>query len=318
MAILTPGDLGNTVNAAQPAGQVLAQVGGKPITEEDVTRFIQAMGRNGQAYNNPKGRAAVLEQMIAQRLFLLDAQRNLYEREPAFKAQLAAVKEQLLMEYAITKCIQSVRVTEEEVRAYYDAHKDDLQAEESVNASHILVDSEEKANSILADIRAGKISFEDAARQYSTCPSGKQGGSLGDFARGQMVPEFDQAVFALQEGELTGPVKTQFGYHLIRMNKKNEATPISYADIREELYQQVMQEKQQEAYQKKINQLKISRRQDVRQIAGAPSRSPGAPAFRNAAEGAFGRSRKGGQPCRIKAYWTPWRSRSGRRSSRFP
>lgn len=256
MAILTPGDLGNTVNA-QPAGQVLAQVGGKPITEGDVTRFIQAMGRNGQAYNNPKGRAAVLEQMIAQRLFLLDAQRNLYEREPAFKAQLAAVKEQLLMEYAITKCIQSVRVTEEEVRAYYDAHKDDLQAEESVNASHILVDSEEKANSILADIRAGKISFEDAARQYSTCPSGKQGGSLGDFARGQMVPEFDQAVFALQEGELTGPVKTQFGYHLIRMNKKNEATPISYADIREELYQQVMQEKQQEAYQKKINQLKI-------------------------------------------------------------
>lgn len=256
MAILTPGDLGNTVNA-QPAGQVLAQVGGKPITEEDVTRFIQAMGRNGQAYNNPKGRAAVLEQMIAQRLFLLDAQRNLYEREPAFKAQLAAVKEQLLMEYAITKCIQSVRVTEEEVRAYYDAHKDDLQAEESVNASHILVDSEEKANSILADIRAGKISFEDAARQYSTCPSGKQGGSLGDFARGQMVPEFDQAVFALQEGELTGPVKTQFGYHLIRMNKKNEATPISYTDIREELYQQVMQEKQQEAYQKKINQLKI-------------------------------------------------------------
>lgn len=256
MAILTPGDLGNTVNA-QPAGQVLAQVGGKPITEEDVTRFIQAMGRNGQAYNNPKGRAAVLEQMIAQRLFLLDAQRNLYEREPAFKAKLAAVKEQLLMEYAITKCIQSVRVTEEEVRAYYDAHKDDLQAEESVNASHILVDSEEKANSILADIRAGKISFEDAARRYSTCPSGKQGGSLGDFARGQMVPEFDQAVFALQEGELTGPVKTQFGYHLIRMNKKNEATPISYADIREELYQQVMQEKQQEAYQKKINQLKI-------------------------------------------------------------
>ena len=123
MAILTPGDLGNTVNA-QPAGQVLAQVGGKPITEEDVTRFIQAMGRNGQAYNNPKGRAAVLEQMIAQRLFLLDAQRNLYEREPAFKAQLAAVKEQLLMEYAITKCIQSVRVTEEEADACHPARTD--------------------------------------------------------------------------------------------------------------------------------------------------------------------------------------------------
>lgn len=257
MAILTPGDLNGSLNNTQPTGRVLAQVGGKPITEEDVTRFIQALGRNGQAYNNPQGRAAVLDQLIAQRLFLLDAQRNLYEREPAFKAQLAAVKDQLLMEYSITKCLQGVRVTEEEVKAYYEAHKDELQADESVNASHILVDSEEKAEQLLAAIRAGEISFEDAARQSSTCPSGQQGGSLGDFARGQMVPEFDQAVFALEEGELCGPVKTQFGYHLIRLNKKNAATPISYADIREELYQQVSQEKQQEAYQKKINQLKI-------------------------------------------------------------
>lgn len=256
MAILTPGDLSGSLNT-QPTSRVLAQVDGKPITEEDVSRFIQAMGRNGQAYNTPQGRAAVLDQLIAQRLFLLDAQRNLYEREPAFKAQLAAVKDQLLMEYSITKCLQGVRVTEEEVKAYYNEHKDDLQAEASVNASHILVDSEDRANELLADIRAGKISFEDAARQHSTCPSGKQGGSLGDFAQGQMVPEFDQAVFSMEEGELRGPVKTQFGYHIIRLNKKNEASPISYSDIREELYQQVSQEKQQEAYQKKINQLKL-------------------------------------------------------------
>jgi hypothetical protein len=92
------------------------------------------MGRNGQAYNNPQGRAAVLEQLIAQRLFLLDAQRNLYEREQAFKDQLAAVKEQLLMEYAISKCVESVRVTEEDVRGYYDSHKDEMMDEETVNA----------------------------------------------------------------------------------------------------------------------------------------------------------------------------------------
>lgn len=256
MAILTPGDFGSPLNS-KPTSGVLAQVGGKPITEEDVTRFIQAMGRNGQAYNDPKGRAAVLEQLIAQRLFLLDAQRNLYEREPAFKAQLASVKDQLLMEYSITKCLQSVRVTEEEVRGYYDQHKDELQADESVNASHILVDSQEKAEQLLDEIRSGKTSFEDAARQHSTCPSGQQGGSLGDFSRGQMVPEFDQAVFSMEEGELRGPIKTQFGYHLIRLNKKNEADPLSYSDVREELYRLVTQEKQQEAYQKKVNQLKI-------------------------------------------------------------
>ena len=252
--ILTPNSFGSNT---QPQSPVLASVNGKAITEEDVTRFIMAMGRNGQAYNNPQGRAAVLEQLIAQRLFLLDAQRNLYEREQAFKDQLAAVKEQLLMEYAITKCVESVRITEEEVRSYYDSHKEEMTEGETVNASHILVDSEDKANEILASINAGEITFEDAARQHSTCPSSQQGGSLGDFGRGQMVPEFDTACFEMAEGEVRGPVKTQFGYHIIRLNKKNAAEALSYNDVRSQLYEQLTREKQQAAYQSKINQLKI-------------------------------------------------------------
>ncbi len=252
--ILTPNSFGTN---PQPTAKVLAQVNGKAITEEDVTRFIMAMGRNGQAYNNPQGRAAVLEQLIAQRLFLLDAQRNLLEREQAFKDQLAAVKEQLLMEYAIGKCVESVRVTEDEVRGYYDSHKDEMQEDETVNASHILVDSEDKANELLAAINAGEITFEDAAKNNSSCPSSAQGGSLGDFGRGQMVPEFDTACFEMEEGEVRGPVKTQFGYHLIRLNKKNPAETLSYNDVRSQLYEQLTREKQQAAYQSKINQLKI-------------------------------------------------------------
>ena len=252
--ILTPNSFGTN---PQPTAKVLAQVNGKPITEEDVNRFIMAMGRNGQAYNNPQGRAAVLEQLIAQRLFLLDAQRNLLERDQAFKDQLAAVKEQLLMEYAISKCVESVRVTEDEVRGYYDSHKEEMTEGETVNASHILVDSEDKANELLAAINAGEISFEDAAKQNSSCPSSAQGGNLGDFGRGQMVPEFDTACFEMEIGEVRGPVKTQFGYHLIRLNAKNAAEPLSYNDVRAQLYEQLTREKQQAAYQSKINQLKI-------------------------------------------------------------
>ena len=253
--ILTPGSFG--ANNQQPTARVLAQVNGKAITDEDVTRFIMAMGRNGQAYNNPQGRAAVLEQLIAQRLFLLDAQRNLLEREQAFKDQLATVKEQLLMEYAISKCVESVRVTEDEVRGYYDAHKEEMTEGETVNASHILVDSEDKANELLAALGAGEITFEDAAKQNSSCPSSAQGGNLGDFGRGQMVPEFDTACFEMEIGEVRGPVKTQFGYHLIRLNKKNPAEALSYNDVRAQLYEQLTREKQQAAYQSKINQLKI-------------------------------------------------------------
>ncbi len=252
--ILTPGSLGANPTPTSP---VLAQVNGKPITSEDVDRFIAAMGRNGQAYNNPQGRAAILEQLIAQKLFLLDAQRNLLEREQAFKDQLAAVKEQLLMEYAIGKCVDAVRINEDEVKAFYEAHKDELDGGETVNASHILVDSEEKANEILAAIRAGEIPFEDAAKAHSSCPSAAEGGSLGDFGRGQMVPEFDKACFEMEVGEICGPVKTQFGYHLIRLNGKKAGETIPYADIRPQLQEQVLREKQQAAYQSKINQLKI-------------------------------------------------------------
>ncbi len=237
--------------------KIVASVGGKPITEADVSREIARMGQRGQSYNTPQGRAMVLEQLINKRLFLLDAQRNLYEREPAFKEQLQAIKEEMLTSYAVQKAVERVRVTEEEVKKYYEENKDKFVSGTNYNASHILVDSEEKANELLSQIQAGEITFEDAARQFSTCPSGKQGGDLGDFTSGQMVPEFENACAAMEVGQTAGPVKTQFGYHIIRLNKKEEGGDVKYADIREELTEALRGEKQQAAYQSKINQLKL-------------------------------------------------------------
>ena len=237
--------------------KIVASVGGKPITVADISREIARMGQRGQSYNTPQGRAMVLEQLINKRLFLLDAQRNLYEREPAFKEQLQAIKEEMLTSYAVQKAVERVRVTEEEVKKYYEENKDKFVSGTNYNASHILVDSEDKANELLGQINAGEITFEDAARQFSTCPSGKQGGELGDFTSGQMVPEFENACAAMEPGQTTGPVKTQFGYHIIRLNKKEEGGDVKYADIREELTEALRGEKQQAAYQSKINQLKL-------------------------------------------------------------
>ena len=103
----------------------------------------------------------------------------------------------------------------------------------------------------------GKISFEDAARENSSCPSGANGGSLGEFTRGQMVPEFDQACFSMEVGSISEPVKTQFGYHVIKLTAKNEPEQMSFDDVKESLKQQMLAEKQQNAYESKINQLKI-------------------------------------------------------------
>lgn len=87
-------------------------------------------------------------------------------------------------------------------------------------ASHILVDSQEKANDLKARCAAGE-DFADLAKENSGCPSGKQGGSLGQFGQGQMVPEFDAVIFGdLPLGEVSEPVKTQFGYHLIKVEQR--------------------------------------------------------------------------------------------------
>jgi peptidyl-prolyl cis-trans isomerase C len=91
----------------------------------------------------------------------------------------------------------------------------------SASARHILVKSEDECNKIKQEIEGG-VSFADAAKQHSQCPSGRDGGALGEFRPGQMVPEFDQVVFKDEVGKVHGPVKTQFGYHLIEITERND------------------------------------------------------------------------------------------------
>ncbi len=238
--------------------KTLANVGGFPITDADVDNFLMGLGQRGAAYNTPEGRKMILTQLINNKLLLLDAKRNLLEGEAEFRERLSALKDQLLTSYASEKLIRAVSVSDKETEAYYEEHKAELVGEESVSASHILVETEEAALEILAKINGGEMSFEDAAKEYSSCPSKENGGSLGEFGRGQMVPEFDKKVFEMKPGEITAePVKTQFGYHLIKLDSKTEAREIPYAEIKDRLKELVLQEKQKKAYDSKINQLKI-------------------------------------------------------------
>lgn len=237
--------------------KILATVGGLAITEADLSALMAALGPRAEQYATPEGRRALIEELVAQKLFLLDAQKNLYEAEAAFAAQLKRAKESLLTEYAIRKTIDRADVKEEEVRAFYDENLDKFTEGETVNASHILVESEEKAREIAEEIAGGALTFEEAAKKYSSCPSKEAGGNLGEFGRGQMVPEFEAAAFTQEVGTVGAPVKTQFGYHLVRVNAKSEAKPISYNDARESVYRKLLADKQQAAYRSRINQLKI-------------------------------------------------------------
>lgn len=237
--------------------KVLAVVGGKAITEEDIQRALMNMGQRANQYNNPQGKKILLEQMINKELILLDAKKNLMEHDAEFKVELEKLKNELLANFYVDKFLRQVKVSDEEIKKYFDEHPEDFAGEETVSARHILVESEEKANDILNRVQTGEMSFEDAAKAFSSCPSSAQGGDLGEFGRGQMVPEFDAACFEMAEGEVRGPVKTQFGFHLIKLEKKNPPRAITFEEAKGPLSQQLLGEAQQKSYQSKVNQLKI-------------------------------------------------------------
>ena len=239
------------------AEKILATVGELAVTETEVQEMIGALMQRGQNFNNPQGIDMIVEQLIGKKLLLMDARKNLYEYNEDFKRDLQKVKEEMLTNFALQKALEKVNVTDDEVKAYYDENKDSFKKGESVQASHILVDTEEKANEILAKITKGEVSFEDAARDNSSCPSSQNGGSLGEFTKGQMVPEFDEAVFNMEVGEVKGPVKTQFGFHIIKLTGKTPETLMEFEDVKPSVKEMLMGQKQQKAYESKINQLKI-------------------------------------------------------------
>ena len=157
---------------------------------------------------------------------------------------------------AMRDTLQGIEVTDEELKEYYEANQAQYQKGATVSAKHILVASEEKCNEILAAITSGEKVFEEAAQEFSTCPSGQRGGDLGVFGKGQMVPEFEQAAFAAEIGQVVGPVKTQFGFHLIKVEAKNEPEVSKFEEVKETIRRSVLQQKQNKVYGETVAALK--------------------------------------------------------------
>ncbi|MGJ8556775.1 MAG: peptidylprolyl isomerase, partial [Sulfitobacter geojensis] len=136
--------------------------------------------------------------------------------------------------------VMAAPVDEEAVKAAYDAQYTDQEAGEEYNASHILVETEEEANTIKTALDDG-ADFAELAREKSTGPSGPGGGSLGWFGAGMMVPSFEAAVVAMEPGAVSAPVETQFGWHVIKLNETRKTEAPALDDVREELELQVRQ-----------------------------------------------------------------------------
>ena len=224
--------------------KVLAIVNGKEITENDVKANISRFPKERQSqFYNEEGRKQFLDQMISFELIYNEGLKNGIEKDEQYLIQLEIAKKELLTQASINKLLSEVSVSDSEIEDYYNSNKDMFISPIKVTAKHILVSSKEKANEIRTEIQSGK-SFEEAAKEYSSCPSKAEGGSLGSFSKGQMVPEFEEVAFNLELGVVSEPVKTQFGFHLIKVEDKEESNSKSFDEVKERIRNNILQERQ--------------------------------------------------------------------------
>ena len=236
--------------------KVLAEVNGKKITGVDYNLFIDSLNPQlKQYFGGEELNKDVVNELVYQALLYEDAMEKGMDKEDEFIQVVEKTKESMLKTYALGKLLATAEVKDEDIRKFYEENKDAFKQAESADASHILVAEEDKAREIYEKIKNGG-DFEELAREFSTCPSKEKGGDLGTFTRGQMVKEFEDAVFENEVGTITEPVKTQFGYHIIKINQKNDARELSFDEVKDRIVEQVRRQKEQEIYNKKITELK--------------------------------------------------------------
>lgn len=237
--------------------EVLAVIAGEEITQADYNEFLQKIPEEQRAYaEHPQAKQYYMDQFIAFNLFAKSGEDEKLDETEEYKEIMGKMRKEILSQLSMAKIVEAVSVTEDEAKEFYDANKDDFVKGDTVQAKHILVDTEDKAKEIYDAIQKEEITFEDAAKQYSSCPSKEKGGDLGEFGRGQMVKEFEDAAFAAEIGKMTEPVKTQFGYHLIKTESRSEARTQDFEEVKDQIAQSLLQQKRAGAFNEKIQELK--------------------------------------------------------------
>lgn len=217
-----------------------ATVNGKSIPTKIVELNFNNLPANLREERADELRTQIVEKLIEQELVVQDAMKQDLHKTDALKDQIRQLKRNYLYQQAIATQIDAF-VTEERLAAEFNSLKDAM-AKPGVKARHILSETEKDSKNIIKKLEKGE-DFAKLAEELSTGPSAKNGGDLGWFSNGQMVPEFETAAFALEKGTFTKePVKTQFGWHVILVEDKNEKMQPTYEAVEPQL-RQAMQQK---------------------------------------------------------------------------
>jgi len=239
---------------------IVAKVNGVAISETELQEFLLQQG-GSEALDSLIQQSIIKQESEKQTIQVSEADidtelatlKASFDSEDAFNQALETngmtlndLRENILTNIQVIRLLEAEKpITEEEIKLYFDTNKDSLGVAEEVKASHILVATEELANEVKTKIAAGE-DFADLAKQYSTDESTKElGGNLDFFAKGDMVQEFEDVAFTLKVGQVSDPVKTDYGYHIIKIEDKTEAKVAtleeSTAKIKEALLEQKLE-----------------------------------------------------------------------------
>lgn len=235
---------------------VLAKVGDIELTKEDMIAIMRNLPQQqAQEVAGLEGRKRLLDEMVAGELFYLDGMDKGLDKDEQFVKLLEESTRTLMQRYAIQKVLEKVAVDEDELKAHYEENKAMYVTGPKATAKHILMTEEDAILKVKEEIASG-LAFEEAAKQYSTCPSKERGGDLGSFEKGRMVPEFEEVAFAQEIGVVSEPVQTQFGYHLILVEDRTESGEKAFEEVAGQINQELSMQKQSDAYRAQVEVLK--------------------------------------------------------------
>lgn len=221
--------------------KIVAKVGDSAITELDLVYAIEDLGQDIAQIPPQQRRQFVIQMLVDMKVMAQVARDEGMAQSEVFERRRAYLEDRALRR-AYLEEIVAKSITDEEVKAEYDAIFKDFEGQEELRARHILVETEDEAKALVEELNGG-ADFAETAQEKSTGPSGAQGGDLGYFKQGDMVPEFYEAANALDVGAVSGPVQSQFGWHVIKLEDRKAAEPPALAQVEQQVRQRVLAKK---------------------------------------------------------------------------
>ena len=233
--------LAESHGAPYDADTVLATVNGSDITLGHLIALQERLPEQYRTMDDVTLYNGMLEQLIDQMLIAQSLSATADTDTKRISLMLENERAALLANLVVGE-IAASEVTDAELQAAYDAKHGNVEPAEEINASHILVETEDEAKAVIAELDGG-ADFAELAKEKSTGPSGPRGGELGWFGKGQMVAPFEAAALALESGGVSEPVQTQFGWHVIKLNDRRDVPPPEMEAVEAELIQEIRSER---------------------------------------------------------------------------